>query len=434
MALSSVIGLPIKSMYPAMNGSQCKTRLALTKLFATSENSNRETVTVMWSKMGPCRSKTWTGNHFVPVLKQKPQSSSPGESQVPEIDTPVPTKQSQFQPQEISTPISRFLDKKTTTERKPQTVQVQDQEDATPFKQTESSTPASSFLIKLIKDILGNEIKVTQIQKVDCSHDILDPNISVQGNLENDATELNVSEVNQMDTTEPDPNISAQGNLENDATELSVSEVNQMDTTEPDVSDIRQNVSEHSECEDTTEDFPAPSNINQLPQGRWHKAEEIYRILNEKNYVHEDVPPGDKSNSYMVVDNKRNADRFKQNKKCEFYDDCGTWVSKKGNTTKSNYYIDGQNLLYCEIKDGKYCVKKRYNGKATWEPLEPQPENVVVLSKYYATHKENPNFQKHVTFVCKSPDETLSNVALYEYQGEQPKSNTFVRTNPKTME
>ena len=113
MALSSVIGLPIKSVYPAMNGSQCKTHLALTKHFATSENSNRETVTVMWSKMGPCRSKTWTGNHFVPVLKQKPQSSSPGESQVPEIDTPVPTKQSQFQPQEISTPISRFLDKKT---------------------------------------------------------------------------------------------------------------------------------------------------------------------------------------------------------------------------------------------------------------------------------------------------------------------------------
>ena len=90
--------------------------------------------------------------------------------------------------------------------------------------------------------------------------------------------------------------------------------------------------------------------------------------------------------------------------------------------------------MYCEFKNGQYCVKKRNQGKVTWVPLEPQPEKIVVLSKYYATHKENPGFQKHVTFVCKSPDENLSNVALYEYKGEQPKSNTFVRTNPKTMD
>ena len=135
-----------------------------------------------------------------------------------------------------------------------------------------------------------------------------------------------------------------------------------------------------------------------------------------------------------LVDNTCNVERIKNNKKCEFYDDCGILVSQKGNTTKSHYYIDGDNLVYCEIKQGQYCVKKRCKGKTIWVPFEPQPERVVVLSKYYATLKENPKFKKHVTFIYDSPDETLSNVALYEYQGEQPNTDSFVRTNPKTMD
>ena len=34
-----------------------------------------------------------------------------------------------------------------------------------------------------------------------------------------------------------------------------------------------------------------------------------------------------------------------------------TWVSQKGNTTKSHYHIYGENLVYCEIKQGQYRVK-----------------------------------------------------------------------------
>ena len=58
MALSSVIGLPIKSVYPAMNGPQCKAHRALSKDFVTEENANRETVTILWSRMGPWRPQT----------------------------------------------------------------------------------------------------------------------------------------------------------------------------------------------------------------------------------------------------------------------------------------------------------------------------------------------------------------------------------------
>ena len=148
------------------------------------------------------------------------------------------------------------------------------------------------------------------------------------------------------------------------------------------------------------------------------------------------MPPGDKSNSHMLVNNTRNASRFDSNQKCEFYDDCGVWISEKGKTWKSHYYLAGDHPVYCEVKNGKYSVKKRSDGKTLWIPVEPQPtdENLLTLSKYYATLKENPTFQKHVTFLCKSPDPSLVNIALFEYKGQQPANTRFVRTNPKTVD
>ena len=47
MALSSVVGLPIKSVYPPMNGPQCKAHQALSKTFATEDNAHLEPVNVL---------------------------------------------------------------------------------------------------------------------------------------------------------------------------------------------------------------------------------------------------------------------------------------------------------------------------------------------------------------------------------------------------
>ena len=46
----------------------------------------------------------------------------------------------------------------------------------------------------------------------------------------------------------------------------------------------------------------------------------------------------------------------------------------------------------------------------------------MILSKYNATLKEKPTFQKHVTFVCKTPDSSLASLALLvlKYKGKQP--------------
>ena len=69
MALSTVIGVPIQTVYPAMNGPRDKTPYALTKLFYTEENNHRDALTILWTRLSPWKPPTWTANHFVPVLK-----------------------------------------------------------------------------------------------------------------------------------------------------------------------------------------------------------------------------------------------------------------------------------------------------------------------------------------------------------------------------
>ena len=39
-------------------------------MFSTDDNQDRETISTLWSRLGPGRRPTWTPNHFVPVLKK----------------------------------------------------------------------------------------------------------------------------------------------------------------------------------------------------------------------------------------------------------------------------------------------------------------------------------------------------------------------------
>ena len=105
--------------------------------------------------------------------------------------------------------------------------------------------------------------------------------------------------------------------------------------------------------------------MNPLPQDRWHKADDIFKLIKQKTFVHNEVPPGDKSNSYMLVDNTRNAERFEANKICEFYDDCGVWIIEKGILANHIYYLENDSLLYYDLKsgntEGKSSISKTRN-------------------------------------------------------------------------
>ena len=53
IALSTVVGNPVQSVYPAMNGEKDKIPLYLNKVFSTEENQHRETISIMWSRLVP---------------------------------------------------------------------------------------------------------------------------------------------------------------------------------------------------------------------------------------------------------------------------------------------------------------------------------------------------------------------------------------------
>ncbi|CAC5358387.1 unnamed protein product [Mytilus coruscus] len=104
LALSQVIGIPIKSVYPPMNGQQDFSfkSLNFTTVPRFCQNNDKNT-TIMWTRKGHHdQTKTWTPNHFVPLIIEptKPQtvrSNSPVAIS-PVTITVIPPKQTKKEP------------------------------------------------------------------------------------------------------------------------------------------------------------------------------------------------------------------------------------------------------------------------------------------------------------------------------------------------
>ena len=455
MALSTVVGLPISSFYPPMNGSKCKTHISLTKRFFTEENENRETLNILWSRLGPWRPPTWTGNHFVPVIEIQPEQpqviNSVTEQKRQEKNQPDMTRKSPEieiqpkQPQEINPVTKQPHQQQQKPDQPNKSSEITTvREPKVHFAPPEISTPLNSHLQKqrenqrqqistfVITDKSGNEIKVTPMDNLDVtvpggeteSNSIFEPSL-----IQNcTASEINIEICNDSRTSETSDREYDISDIDSRSDDEHVIPVTETDDTEINVTD--QDMSEFDQK------LPVPENVKPLPRGKWQTADEIYKLVKQKDYVHSEVPPGDKSNCYMLVNNSRNIERGIVKKHCDFFDDCGVWMSNQGRTLKQHYYIEGDNIFYCELKQGKYCTRKMINKKYTWVPMEPQPsdDKIITMSKYYATLKESPSFQKHVTYVFKAADETLKHTAVFEYRGEQPSSTNYVRTNPKTVD
>ena len=349
MALSSVLGVPIASVYPPMNGTKFKTHLSLTKRFSNEENDHRETLNILWSRMGPWRPPTWTGNLFVPVIKI--QTSQPQLQPVKKDQPKQHTLHMSFKPMEINKPHPQISTP----------VHSSRQELKQPFVVTDKS---------------GNEIKVTPLKKHDTTTpggendktEVMEPSLIQEHELdtsfefpENALHEREMHE--KMSDTEDNITVDVESDQKPENA-LPESEIHE------NMSDTEDNLTVDDESDQT---LPVPKNVNPFPQGKWQTAGEIYNLIKEKKFIHNDVPPGNKSNCNMLVDNVRNVERVKMNKHCEFFDGCGVWVSKQGRTLKQHYYIEGGSLFYCESKNGQYCTRKKTNGKTTWVSLEPQP-------------------------------------------------------------
>ena len=421
IVLSTVVGKPIQSVYPALNGDKDKTLGYLNKLFKTNENQNRETITVLWSRLGPCRRPSWTPNHFVPILPHSSQQPS-------KPKTSIIT--SNEQPSVTSTPKHDPKQPQTTTK-------VEPEDNITP--KAETTLPQNVTIIpmsspkQVISDlptatIMGNDgtpFRITQITNILPANDttmnmeLEQSSIACENEVHDDTDERDES--TQYDDTEfvvnpPSENMPVQPDSLDNQTNLVTSSNNDDDDESPE--NMTVDNSEHQHLPD----LPVPPTAKPFRQGRWHTADELYSIITNTTDVNEEVPPGDKSNCYMVVNNERNMTKLSsgKNKKCDFYDDCGAWDYTKGNTCKTTYVVTDGSLRHVELKNSQYSTKVRRQGKVHWVPLDPQPadENVVTISRYYATSTTDPNFEKKVSYFVRKTDASLGNIAVYEwYEG-----------------
>ena len=350
LALSTVIGIPIQSVYPKMNGEHDHTHSVLTKLLNNTENEERDSLAILWTSSGPRTNRNWIANHFVPILQQ---------------DVTTERKDSLPSPKE-STPV------------------------------TNRKRPAADFTLT---DELGGDFKIRKVQMSD---------------LDGTDYPIILPDIKEDDTPTPTTDDSVINSLPN-----------------------TNNCNDH-------EDFSPPLNVKTL--NKLHSASEAYNLISSHTGgVESQVPAGNKSDCYFLVDNSENVSNISKNRKCTFFDDCGVWDHKKGNSVKISYLKDGNELTVVESKNSVYCVKKQENGKKTWKVLSPQPseDNIIIMNRYYATLKRSPHFKKRVTFFVSQQNEHLANVALYEYTGTLPpesqphgnakSGNTYTRTNPSTM-
>ena len=91
---------------------------------------------------------------------------------------------------------------------------------------------------------------------------------------------------NDRGNSSVDHDITFQFNQQNVSMEQDVSDFNSNLSVKQDVSETNINETDLSECEITenkSEYLPVPENVNPFPQGRWLKAEETFKFIQQKN-------------------------------------------------------------------------------------------------------------------------------------------------------
>lgn len=186
-----------------------------------------------------------------------------------------------------------------------------------------------------------------------------------------------------------------------------------------------------------------------LPNGQTLTASQVFQaVISDNKTVVESIPDGYKDNVYFLLNNSVNISRCQNSKNSNFSDDCGAWDSHSGRTTKTHFIVSPDNSLkWTFLRDGVYCFQTKTNGKKTYTPYNPQPENIVTIHRYYSTLKRDNSYKRRVSWFETLPQHQLLNihVAVIEYIGTSPRhgqphgnaKNTtqeYIRTKPEVFD
>ncbi|CAG2235670.1 unnamed protein product [Mytilus edulis] len=188
-------------------------------------------------------------------------------------------------------------------------------------------------------------------------------------------------------------------------------------------------------------------NSNALTNGQNLTATQVFSsAMNTELSTVDSIPRGYKDNVFFVFNNSHNLQQ--NSKHNRFADDCGSWNTHSGRTTKADFIIMSDNTLKWTVqKNDMYCFERQVKGKKTYIQYDPQPKHVVTIHRYYTSLKREKTYKKRVSWFENLPDRfsTLSHKAIIEYTGVCPRqgephgnsknsSQEYVRTDPKIID
>lgn len=182
-----------------------------------------------------------------------------------------------------------------------------------------------------------------------------------------------------------------------------------------------------------------------LPSSQTLSASQVFDAVIGQSYpTVKSIPDGYKDNVFFLLDNSVN----KNSLKTTFVDDCGSWDTHSGRTTKEHFIVMPDNKLKWTIKkDDLFHFQTKKSGKKFYTPYSPQPENVVTLHRYYATLKRDKLYKKRVSWFESIPEVYVqhNHFAVVEYIGVSPRhgqphgnaknsSQDYIRTKPEIID
>ena len=179
-----------------------------------------------------------------------------------------------------------------------------------------------------------------------------------------------------------------------------------------------------------------------LVTGTFLHPKEVLKLLREPNTTPlVAVPAGLKENIYFIIDNTKNCDLKARGHNCDYRDDCGAWLSKKGTSPKA-LYAEYNGVFMSVVKsDRLYCL---YRKPKRYIPLDPQPaeSEVTVLQRNYATLKADTNYRRRISWLINSKQKLAVVEYVCKFPGQhahrsekvQDDAPDYIRTNPPTLE
>ncbi|ELT91846.1 hypothetical protein CAPTEDRAFT_197412 [Capitella teleta] len=368
-ALATVIGIPIRAIYPRMPGTWKYVVDELNQVYLPRGHQEREKeVVIMWTRMGaPAPGNIWTANHFVPIVPDVTRSLPS------QLATSTPMRK-RFQNSFINMNFSSTGSTMDTASEIGHTaVADEDVDDGHGSLTEDRQSPV--FGSSTIK-------KAPEIGRTGVADELADDG-------QNSPTDNRLSPVFGSSTIDKAPETGRTAvadeladDGQNSPTEDRLSPVfgslfstsgeekrtapvpehfddNHMRMPE-ELCDIVTISSDESSDEGlivkdnaVKVEVYVNENLHPLPDSKFLDMDDVINMLKDDNLVAVDrIPRGDKSNVYAVVDFKNNRDRKNRERMNNFSDDCGAW--SKTPSPKSAYLISGLTRKVLAVKGGLY--------------------------------------------------------------------------------